>query len=172
MYLKTLLFSRLHSFYYGHRYLNTSFSVTRPHRVFFFFFFLVLIIGHQKVLFCHYNILFMKNWKTIQCNLSKNIYFSFFACFIFDYLKTPSCMEGVLKWYLLLKHTSVQINYTTSPLFTPWKNQKIIAVEFVPFYVLIFIILCMYEKRFVDHYLQNVCSVNHYYSHFKLMHNE
>ena len=44
--------------------------------------FFVLIMPHQKVLFCHVCFC-IKNLETAQYNLSKNVYFQFSACFVF-----------------------------------------------------------------------------------------
>ena len=52
----------------------------------------------------------MNNWKITQYNLSKSVCFSFSACFVFSYLRTPSII--VLYLYLLLKHISIWLHYT------------------------------------------------------------
>ena len=37
-------------------------------------------MSHQQLLFCHVRHFCMKNWKTTQYNISKNVCFSFSAC--------------------------------------------------------------------------------------------
>ena len=53
----------------------------------------------------------MKNWKITQYNLSKNVCFTFSACFVFCYcLITPSILCSVLIFYW--KHISIKTDYT------------------------------------------------------------
>ena len=47
------------------------------------FYILILIMPYQKVFFCQVQNFCMKNRKTAQYNISKNVYFSFPACFVF-----------------------------------------------------------------------------------------
>ena len=51
----------------------------------------------------------MKNWKTTQYNRSKNVYFSFFVCFVFSYYLITS---SILYLHLLLNHISIDLHFT------------------------------------------------------------
>ena len=48
---------------------------------------------HQKVFFCHVQYFYIKNWKTTQYNLSKNVCFSFSTCFVFSLLSNNTLHE-------------------------------------------------------------------------------
>ena len=110
-------FSNLHK-----RTFNSLFSVTRPRSCFF-----VLIMPHQKVLF--YHIYFcMKNWKSTQYNLSKNVYLSFSACFIFFFVifscrKTISWASDFKRYLFTLYHIiSLPISVLSRLRYVSWSS--------------------------------------------------
>ena len=80
------------------------------------------------------------------------------------FISGSSLPPKVLNWHEVLSPRVWRLQVSTSLLVYPLKRPINIVVEFVLFYVWYSKHVCS-QKRFVDHYLQNMYIVNHY-SHF------
>ena len=68
-----------------------------------------MFFSNNNAAFCQVQYLCMKSWKTTQYNLSKNVCFSFFVCFVFCYYLITS---SILYLHLLLNHISIYMHFT------------------------------------------------------------